>query len=625
MTFTRFPPTVGSGNSVVHHDASQPQTRSSCAPSVLRTVLLLLLLAAGAAQISRANTNKIIKENLKPGTTDWQLSNPADNRQIEGYASLTSVLQHSFIDLFVNTSDGTYTLAIYRMGWYGGTGGRLMFGPTTLPGVQQVTPPIDQTTGLIECQWVQPYRLRVPYGWLSGVYLVKLHGNDSGKESYIIFTIRDLRPARIVFQQSVTTYQAYNPWPGYDSSGNPIGESLYGGIGYAGQVGSDTTARQVSFNRPYSRGIQANTVYGVGAGDFLTHDFGEDIYSTPDLGTGGPSAWEFGMIRWLEHQGYDVTYITNIDTHEDIGRLLRGKAFLSVGHDEYWSEEMRSNVLQARDLGVSLGFFSGNYIYWPSTLLPDSNGFPNRTIDVDKSQGEALTFSEIKDSNGVSETEQLVAGGMWNIGHIANGDIVITWDTQLDHWVFANTGLSFGDVIPGLIGYEYDASNPNYPAPVGLQVLAHTQTPDFRRAIVEGNGGIAFDPSFDGQDFDSWYNTGGTLDYTCEGDPIPPLNIAPPYELCSNPWPQTPGSRQDWAMTLYQVSSGALVFNVGSIQWAWGLDDYFTGLTTSDGANNGPAIRPQCGYPFFHPGLVSCRHPAIDQITRNVLDNLVRH
>ena len=78
-------------------------------------------------------------------------------------------------------------------------------------------------------------------------------------------------------------------------------------------------------------------------------------------------------------------------------------------------------------------------------------------------------------------------------------------------------------------------------------------------------------------------------------------------------------------MTLYQAGSGALVFNVGSIQWAWGLDDYFTGLSTPDGANNGPAIRGQCGYPFFHPGLISCRNPAIEQITRNVLDNLVRH
>jgi hypothetical protein len=72
-------------------------------------------------------------------------------------------------------------------------------------------------------------------------------------------------------------------------------------------------------------------------------------------------------------------------------------------------------------------------------------------------------------------------------------------------------------------------------------------------------------------------------------------------------------------MTIYQASSGAYVFNAATVQWSWGLDDYFTGLTASDGANNGPAVRTQCGYPWFHPGLVSCRNPAIAQITRNVL------
>ena len=44
-------------------------------------------------------------------------------------------------------------------------------------------------------------------------------------------------------------------------------------------------------------------------------------------------------------------------------------------------------------------------------------------------------------------------------------------------------------------------------------------------------------------------------------------------------------------MTIYQAGSGAWVFNAATNQWSWGLDDYFTGLQTSDGANNGPAFR----------------------------------
>jgi hypothetical protein len=71
----------------------------------------------GAVQPS--SLNKIQRENLQPGTTAWQLTNPAVNREIEGYASLTSVPVGGNIDLFVSTQDATYMLTVFRMGWYG--------------------------------------------------------------------------------------------------------------------------------------------------------------------------------------------------------------------------------------------------------------------------------------------------------------------------------------------------------------------------------------------------------------------------------------------------------------------------------------------------------------------------
>src|SRR5207302_7947610 len=138
------------------------------------------------------------------------------------------------------------------------------------------------------------------------------------------------------------------------------------------------------------RGILDNTLYGVGAGDFLTHDFSPsypNLEANVAIGVGGASAREFGMVRWLEHHAYDVTYITNLDTHEDVNRLLRGNAFLSVGHDEYWSEQMKTNVTSARNQSVNLGFFSGNYIYWPVTLLPDSTGHQSRTLALAPNTG----------------------------------------------------------------------------------------------------------------------------------------------------------------------------------------------------------------------------------------------
>ncbi len=564
--------------------------------------------------------NLVQKENRQPGTTAWQLTQPADNRQIEGYASLTSVPVGGNLDLFVNTADKSYSLTVYRMGWYGGKGGRKVLGPQIVAGVQQITPEPDAVTGVIECHWTNPFTIHVPSSWLSGIYLVKLHGNTSFKESYITFTVRDSRAADLVFQQSVITYQAYNGWPGLAFLGGSDAYSLYNVDRNGVQVS------HVSFNRPYGSypvndsfytpPLQYSSQfagYGVGAGDFLNH--------------GAPPAMEFGMVRWLEHEGYDVTYITDVDTHEDAGRVLRGKGYLSVGHDEYWTEQMRTNVIQARDAGVSLGFFGGNYIYWGVRLLPDMSGAPNRTVSlVDPSKTCTFTCMGIP--------EQSLAGGNWVNSVPTNGDIFVnaraqSSDVPLSNWVFANTGLKVGDVIPGLIGVEYNGIDSTFGIPVGLQTLIHTQAPRFDKGLVEADGGFSIPDNFN-FDFNAWADQrqafidgGGTLSKVCDTSPVPPANQVPPDGYCRNAWLASFGTRQDWAMTIYQATSGAWVFNAATNQWSWGLDDYFTGLTTPDGADNGPPLRIQCGYPWFHPGLVSCRHPAIEQITRNVLNRII--
>src|SRR5262249_24636536 len=90
-------------------------------------------------------------ENANPGTRSWQLSNPAINHDIEGYASLTSVNRGGQISFFVNTTSPSYTLEIFRMGWYGGAGGRSMLGPITRTGVAQAAPVVTPDIWLVEC------------------------------------------------------------------------------------------------------------------------------------------------------------------------------------------------------------------------------------------------------------------------------------------------------------------------------------------------------------------------------------------------------------------------------------------------------------------------------------------
>jgi hypothetical protein len=331
--------------------------------------------ASPAAVASRAATpaaaadtapNPVRTENAKPGTAAWRLVNPAAAGEIEGYASLTSVNRGGTIDLFVRTADPSYRVNVYRVGWYGGAGGREVYASGAVASTPQPAPTEDPATHLVEANWTNPLRLTVPASsdptdWASGVYLAKLTASG-GKESYVVFAVRDdARPAALLLQLSVTTYQAYNSWGGY---------SLY----------TSTPARKVSFNRPYAfHGAGAS---GVGAGEFFTNLTGASY-------PGSRAAWEVNMVRWLEREGYDVTYATNLDTHANPSLLANRRAFLSVGHDEYWSYEMRANVEAARDRGVGLGFFSANSAYWQVRFEPSAAGQPDRTMVAYK--GAALT------------------------------------------------------------------------------------------------------------------------------------------------------------------------------------------------------------------------------------------
>lgn len=76
--------------------------------------------------------------------------------------------------------------------------------------------------------------------------------------------------------------------------------------------------------------------------------------------------YDFQMIRWLEKQGREVAYSTSLDTHSRPDLLWRHQAWISLGHDEYWSHEMRANIEAALQQGLHLGFFGANDVYWQS-------------------------------------------------------------------------------------------------------------------------------------------------------------------------------------------------------------------------------------------------------------------
>ncbi len=455
-------------------------------------VLLLCICLALPVPVRAADS--VLIENLRLGTSSWQLTNPASMwgvnslnpsdyavAEIQGYASRTSVNQGGSITFYVRTiNTNPYTLSIYRIGWYAGLGGRLMQAPVTLSGVVQPMPPAPvyqpAGTGLVECNWTPSYSLNIPADWVSGVYLVKLSLSVPAKESYILFVVRDdARNSPFLHQLSVATYQAYNEWGG---------SSLY-----TWNAGTKT-GYKVSFNRPYWRNF--------GAGDFV------NLNGSPGV--------ELNMVRWLERQGYDVTYATDIDLHENPNLLLSHKALLVVGHGEYWSWSMRANVERARDSGVHIGFFAANTCYWQVRFEPSSDGSSNRTMIGYK---EIASLDHPADSRYVTtlwrdtRPEEALLGIQYNgVSDVTPSDIVVT---NASHWLFTLSGVSNGSVLPNVLGYETDSIF--YYGPIGTSGLAHSPFPKNAPQVYSD-------------------------------------------------------------MSIYTAPSGANIFATGSIDWSTGLDSY---------------------------------------------------
>ena len=383
--------------------------------------------------------NMIVRENLKEGTTNWLLFNYAQTiapgrddlwkreKGVEGFCSHASIKPGETLKVFVSTEPAApFKIDFYRMGYYGGKGGRLMHSTGLRPGKTQPTP-ADGKKMLIECRWDVGYELKIPTDWLSGVYLGKLQVAEPKAEAYVIFIIRDDRKTDLLFQCSDMTWQSYNRWPAW--------RSLYD---YQDNKWHTRPGNDVGFDRPY--GIYLNWLpvnyfpISNGSGEFLL--------------------WEFPLAFWLEKEGYDVSYISNIDTHTDREGLLRAKGWLSVGHDEYWTQQMYDNVVHARDQGVSLAFLSGNSVSGLVYLNPSTDGQPDRVF------GRIRNFGQLaRDLMGSS----------------SHGTGMADWTVEKpEHWIFEGTGLKKGDGIPKLVGWEYHGTPSGNQA--GLTILATAPT-----------------------------------------------------------------------------------------------------------------------------------------------------
>jgi len=404
--------------------------------------------------------DSIRRENDRPGTRDWLLTSTRIDPPtrwrcpwIEGYCSELRVRPGQRIDFHVSTDPAEpFDLEIFRLGFYQGDGARRVAAFANLPGRAHPTPPIGNKR-VRDCQWPVAHSWTVPRDTVSGVHLGRLRTRGSGLESYVIFIVRDDRPVDLLFQCSDHTWQAYNRWP--------TQFALYDNGEHQWWWGGDV---QVSFNRPYARYCQIfDAPLSQGSGEFLL--------------------WEFPIAYWLEREGYDVSYISNQDTHSDPRGLRRGLGFLSVGHDEYWTLEMFRNVQGAIRDGLNVAFLSGNAVCGRIAFSRDPHGRSHRIFERTGVFGPPGGTRDFVAMNSLPHerpyANELI--GAHSTGPVTGG---ADWTCRKpDHWLFKDTGMKAGDSIPGLVGWEWHGD----PAPIpGLEVVAGGPT---QEAPGKPNGG----------------------------------------------------------------------------------------------------------------------------------------
>ncbi|MCI0460873.1 MAG: hypothetical protein L0Z62_28325, partial [Gemmataceae bacterium] len=381
--------------------------------------------------------------------TDWQLTytrvDPKTRWRstlIEGYAGRASVRPGESIDLFVSTNPPTdFVIDLYRLGYYQGKGGRHVQRLGPFKGRAQPTPPVGEER-LRECRWEKCVTVEVPPDWVSGVYLGKLSSRGHRYQSYLVFIVRDDRPADFVFQCSDNTWQAYNAWPDRYSlytNDRKDGKVLVSGV-------------KVSFDRPYGKYVQIfDNPLSQGSGEFLL--------------------WEFPLAFWMEQHGFDVTYCSNGDV-QDVKCLTRAKAFLSVGHDEYWSRQQFDNVLAAVRAGVNVAFLSGNTCCFVAPYSPSAGKVPNRILTRAGRYGgiRPKERAYMADLPVEAPNEATLIGAQTVSPFNGSGDWVVT---RPDHWLFKGTGMKRGEGVPGLVGWEFHGEPADIP---GLEVVAEGPT-----------------------------------------------------------------------------------------------------------------------------------------------------
>lgn len=392
--------------------------------------------ATGAGKDSLIAIEKLagVTENSQPGTRSWMLNSKTrkaknSSPNLEGYTTSPSAIPGVKIDLRVSSTKSFY-ISAYRLGYYNGDGARLIWkSPLEQARNTDKKTYYETATRTTIPEWESPILIDTA-NWLPGFYLLKLSSSDNSLyERYVPYVVRsESTKGKVVIQASTLTTQAYNSWGG---------RSLY-----KGNKGFGSRAYAVTLARPNAE--------GAGAGRLLL-------------------SYEFPIVELAEELGIPLAYVTDYDISVDKGILNGANAFISLGHDEYWTKSKYDEVLRARDSGTNLVFFGANAMYWRTRLTPQGNGKPTlmtvyKSASLDPVKNSENTTTRWRESPKANSESKLL--GQQYVCFPADATVTIT---NPNFFAFAKTGVKKGSTFPHLAKVEVDGIAAGRQLPKGVK------------------------------------------------------------------------------------------------------------------------------------------------------------
>jgi len=495
---------------------------------MLGLVVALSFAGLSATRALAACANPVACENALPGDPpdNWEVQGAGDS-SIQGFVTSFSTNVGQTVSFKIDTPSTSYHIDILRLGYYGGDGARLIASnlkpSVALPQTQPACK-TDSTNGLIDCgNWAVSASWTVPSTAVSGVYIAHLVRDDSkdlGGDSQIPFVVTNTAShSAIVVATSDATWEAYNDYGGNSlytcTVACPPGNPLAYKAAYA-----------VSYNRPFDGAL--NTDAGA---SYLYYA-------------------EYQMIRFLEENGYDVSYVSDSDLDRNPQLLENHKLFISSGHDEYWSANELTNVKQALASGVNLAFFSGNEIFWKTrwAASEDGSNTPYRTL---------ISYKETHFNGPVDPDDPPTWTGAWDDPRFSPpGDGGLPSNALTGQQFVVNSGTA--DIT---VPYQYSKLRFWRSTPVAKLTSGQSLT------LSPGTGTLGYEWDVDP---DNGFRPAGEFDMS--STTVSNLQTFTDYGSTTI-GPGAGGGTETHHLTLYKAPSGALVFGAGTVQWAWGLDN----------------------------------------------------